>query len=57
MTEICVMMSSYNGDSYIRRQIDSILNQKGCSVCLHVRDDGSTDDTVEILREYEKRDF
>lgn len=55
MVEICVMMSSYNGGKYIRRQIDSILNQKDCSVCLHVRDDGSSDDTVEILREYEKK--
>lgn len=54
MDQICVLMSSYNGESYIRQQIDSILRQKNCRVHLHVRDDGSTDGTRAILKEYEK---
>lgn len=54
MNEICVLMSSYNGERYIRAQIDSILRQKNCRVHLHVRDDGSVDNTVNILKEYEK---
>lgn len=47
--EITVLMSSYNGEKYIEKQIDSILCQKGCHVKLIVRDDGSTDKTKEIL--------
>lgn len=55
MNEICVLMSSYNGERYIRQQIESILQQKDCQVHLHVRDDGSGDSTLDILREYERK--
>ncbi len=51
---ICVLMSTYNGEKYIREQIDSILAQKGVEVHLIVRDDGSVDGTLQILREYEQ---
>ena len=46
-------MSTYNGDKYIRTQLDSILNQKNCELTILVRDDGSTDRTTEILNEYQ----
>lgn len=50
---IAVLMSSYNGERYIRQQIDSILAQKGdFTLELWVRDDGSTDGTQKILAEY-----
>ena len=48
-------MSSYNGEEFIREQIDSILGQEGVETALHVRDDGSTDSTQEILEEYRKQ--
>lgn len=54
MKKVCVLMSTYNGAKYLRDQIDSILNQKGVKVELIVRDDGSRDETVEILKEYRK---
>ncbi|WP_289960214.1 glycosyltransferase [Faecalibaculum rodentium] len=47
------MMSTYNGDKYLREQIESILSQVGVKVNLIVRDDGSTDNTQKILQEYE----
>lgn len=53
--DICVLMSTYNGEKYIEQQIESILEQKNVNVFIYVRDDGSTDRTVEILRCYEKR--
>lgn len=49
---ISVMMSTYNGEKYLREQLDSILDQEGVDVRIYVRDDGSTDSTVEILNEY-----
>lgn len=48
-------MSSYNGEEFIREQIDSILGQEGVEVELYVRDDGSTDSTQKILEEYRKQ--
>ena len=52
---VAVLMSSYNGEEYIREQIDSILDQHGVEIQLYVRDDGSKDSTVQILEEYETR--
>lgn len=51
---VCVLMSTYNGEKYIREQIDSVLAQKGCRVQLFVRDDGSSDQTIEILQKYQE---
>lgn len=51
-SEVTVLMSTWNGEKYLREQIDSILKQNDVNVSLIVRDDGSTDHTVEILDEY-----
>ena len=52
---VSVVMSSYNGAKCIKRQLDSILAQKNVDVTVYVRDDGSSDNTVEILKEYSKK--
>lgn len=52
MDTVTVLMSTYNGEKYLKTQIDSILNQKGVNVNLMVRDDGSTDSTLTILEDY-----
>ena len=49
---VCVLMSSYNGEKYIKQQIDSILSQEDVDLKLVIRDDGSTDGTRDIIREY-----
>lgn len=49
-------MSTYNGGKYLEEQIESILNQTNVIVELLVRDDGSTDETIEILKKYYKKD-
>lgn len=46
-------MSTYNGKKYVREQIDSILNQTYQDLKLYIRDDGSTDDTIQIIQEYD----
>ena len=52
MEKVTVIMSSYNGEKYIKEQIESILNQDQEELVIYIRDDGSTDATVEILQEY-----
>ena len=49
---ITVLLSAYNGEKYIREQLDSILAQEGVDCKVLVRDDGSRDNTKEILNEY-----
>lgn len=52
MERIIILMSTYNGEKYIKEQLDSILSQKKVAVSLLIRDDGSTDNTLDILNEY-----
>jgi rhamnosyltransferase len=45
-------MSVYNGEKYLKTQLDSIAAQKGVRVALTVRDDASTDRSCGILEEF-----
>ncbi|MBQ8814216.1 MAG: glycosyltransferase family 2 protein [Lachnospiraceae bacterium] len=49
---ISILMATYNGEKYLREQLDSILTQTEQNRILYVRDDGSTDKTLEIIHEY-----
>lgn len=54
MKKVTVIMSTYNGEKYVRDQLDSILNQTYKNIDIVVRDDGSKDGTVNIIKEYQK---
>lgn len=56
LAEVCVLMSTYNGERYIQEQIESILHQENVTVHILVRDDGSNDGTLDILKKYEELD-
>ncbi|MDM1370041.1 glycosyltransferase [Myroides marinus] len=49
MNKIKVLLASYNGSKYIIEQVKSILNQEGVVVDLEIRDDSSTDDTIDKI--------
>lgn len=53
---IGIAMTTYNGERFLREQIDSILNQTYADFELIVCDDGSSDSTVDILNEYAQKD-
>lgn len=49
-----ILMATYNGEKYIKNQINSIIHQTYTDWELYIRDDGSTDKTLDLLKEYEK---
>ena len=51
-TKISVAMATYNGEKYIKEQIDSILKNLSPSDELVISDDGSTDNTMNIIKSY-----
>ena len=51
MINVCVLMSTYNGSKYIKRQLETLFNQKNVQVSILIRDDGSADDTLQIIKE------
>ena len=53
---LSVAMATYNGERYLREQLDSLLAQTYSNIEIVAVDDASTDRTVELLREYERRD-
>jgi len=50
--DVSVLMPVYNGASYLIEAIDSILNQTFTNFEFIIIDDGSTDNSVEIVRNY-----
>lgn len=52
---LSVIVSNYNYGTYIRECLDSILNKTFKNLEIIVSDDGSTDDSPQIIRDYEKR--
>ncbi len=56
MYSVAVIMSTYNGSTYLEEQLESILKQEDVEVHLYIRDDGSKQDTISILQKYEYRD-
>ena len=53
---IDILMATYNGEKYLREQIDSILNQTYKDFRLLISDDCSTDGTRDIIKEYAEKD-
>lgn len=54
-TNIAILLGVYNGGLYIEEQIDSILAQSFKDWTLYIRDDASTDNTLDIIRGYGKK--
>lgn len=54
IAKVVVLLSTYNGEKYLKEQLDSIFNQKDVDVFVLASDDCSKDNTVAILEEYSK---
>jgi hypothetical protein len=54
MTKISIAMATYNGESFIRQQLDSFSRQTLLPSELIVCDDGSTDATVSIVSDFSR---
>ena len=51
-----ILLATYNGQQYLREQLDSILSQSYSNFRLLISDDLSVDSTREILAEYVEKD-
>lgn len=53
---VLIMLAAYNGQNYIRQQIESIIVQDYSNWHLIIQDDGSKDNTRNIVEEYVRKD-
>lgn len=51
--KVVVLISTFNGEKYLKEQLDSILDQTYSNIEILLRDDESKDDTMKILKQYE----
>lgn len=54
--KVSVIIPVYNTEKYLRQCLDSVVNQTLKEIEIICVDDGSTDSSLEILREYERKD-
>ncbi|MBM7267473.1 glycosyltransferase family 2 protein [Streptococcus sp. 2018037] len=54
--KVNILMSTYNGQQFLSEQIRSIQEQSYTDWTLFIRDDGSSDNTKEILKDFERQD-
>ncbi|NQP14608.1 glycosyltransferase family 2 protein [Streptococcus suis] len=54
--KVNILMSTYNGQQFLAEQIRSIQEQTYTDWTLFIRDDGSSDNTKEILKDFERQD-
>ena len=48
-------MATFNGEKFIVQQLQSILNQSGVDVDIIIYDEGSSDRTIEIIRDFKTK--
>lgn len=56
MPKVSVIMSVYNGETYLKEAIESILNQTFNDFEFIICDDGSTDNSISIINNYKEQD-
>ena len=56
MEKISVIMPIYNCEKYLKRSIESVLNQTYKKLELILINDGSTDNSLKVCREYERKE-
>ena len=53
---VSIVMGTYNGQEFLCQQIDSIIGQSYSNLEIVIQDDGSSDETCNIVRRYASKD-
>lgn len=53
--KVTILMSSYNGEKYITEQIESLVQQTYPNIQILIRDDGSSDNTINIIKKFQEK--
>jgi len=55
-SHVVIILASFEGADFLREQLDSLIAQTEAQWRLLIRDDGSTDATLDIIRDYSQKD-
>ncbi|MEG2279724.1 MAG: glycosyltransferase family 2 protein [Comamonas sp.] len=54
-SKAAILLSTFNGAEFLSEQLNSLVNQSHSDIEIFVRDDGSVDETIEIIEVYKNR--
>lgn len=54
MKRVNIILSTYNGERYLKEQLKSLIEQTYSNIVIYIRDDGSSDSTVEIIKNFQE---
>lgn len=49
---VAILLTTYNGEAYLKPLLDSLLSQKYKNIKIYIRDDGSSDGSLEIINQF-----
>ena len=52
MEKVAIVVATYNGEKYLREQLESLRTQSYQNIAVYIHDDGSSDSTIDIINEY-----
>ena len=52
--KVAVLMPVYNGEKFLKKQINSILNQKKVDITIFISVDKSTDNSLKLIENLKK---
>lgn len=55
MATIAILLATYNGEKFLQAQLQSIIDQTYSNWKLYIRDDCSTDATISMITDFEKK--
>lgn len=55
MERIAILLATYNGAKFLPEQLESLVNQSYTNWILYVRDDGSKDESLKIIKDFKAR--
>ena len=54
--KVAILLATYNGEKYIRKQLDSLAKQSYSEFTCFIHDDGSSDNTKKVVDDFISRD-
>lgn len=54
-SKLAILLATYNSEKFLEEQLNSLFNQTNKDWTLYIRDDGSNDRTLEIIKKYKER--
>jgi len=57
LKKCAILLATYNGEKYLKEQLESLLSQRNVMIDIYISDDGSYDNTLRIIKLYKQNNI